>query len=149
MPTGSHCWSHEIPDHRALSSNHRQQEHGCSVRSPARSLIKAELGVREQPKSSVRLGGRQPYVFELEEAEVAEVGDGEVRRLGGDDDLHQLHRLRPHQIHRRAAPATAAARHGVRACPAPVSGLPAAPPSDPTRDSGSGSRGRSGSPAVA
>lgn len=34
-------------------------------------------------------------VFELDEAEVAEVGDGEARRLGGDDDLHQLHRLRP------------------------------------------------------
>ncbi|BAT10148.1 Os10g0184250, partial [Oryza sativa Japonica Group] len=50
------------------------------------------------------------YVFELEEAEVAEVGDGEVRGLRRDDDLHQLHRLRPHQIHRRAAPA-AAARH--------------------------------------
>lgn len=33
------------------------------------------------------------YVFELEEAEVAD----------GDDELHQLHLLRPHQIHGGAA----------------------------------------------
>ena len=55
------------------------------------------------------------YVFELEEAEVAEVGDGKARGLGGDDDLHQLHHLRPHKIHGRAPPA--AVRHRAwRAC---------------------------------
>lgn len=79
--------------------------------------------------------GRRPYVFELEEAEVAEVGDGEVRGLGGYDDLHQLHRLRPHQIHRRAAAAASATtRHGWRArVPRRVSSRRAAPPSDPWR----------------
>lgn len=43
------------------------------------------------------------YVFELEEAEVAEIRDSEVSRLDGDDDLDELHRLRPEQIHRRTA----------------------------------------------
>ena len=78
--------------------------------------------------------GRRPYVFELEEAEVAEIGDCEVRRLSGYDDLHQLHRLRPHQIHRRAAPASATTRHGWRArVPRRVSSRRAGPPSDPWR----------------
>lgn len=40
--------------------------------------------------------GKETYVFELEEAEVAEVGDGKVCGLDGDDDLDELHRLRPH-----------------------------------------------------
>lgn len=43
------------------------------------------------------------YVFELEETKVAEIGDGEVSGLDGDDELNQLHRLRPEQIHRRTA----------------------------------------------
>ena len=47
------------------------------------------------------------------EYQVAEIGDGEVRGLGGDDDLQKLHLLRPHQIHRGQA-APSAARHGVQ-----------------------------------
>lgn len=43
-------------------------------------------------------------VFELDEAEVAEVGDGVVSGLHRDDELHQLHRLRPEQVHRRDPP---------------------------------------------
>lgn len=39
----------------------------------------------------------------MEEAEIAEVGDGPVSRLDGDDELSQLHWLRPEQIHRRPA----------------------------------------------
>lgn len=35
----------------------------------------------------------------MEEAEVAEIRDGEVSALDGDDDLDELHRLRPEQIH--------------------------------------------------
>lgn len=57
-----------------------------------------------------------------------------MRGLSGYDDLHQLHRLRPHQIHRRAAPASATARHGWRArVPRRVSSRRSAPPSDPWR----------------
>ena len=88
----------------------------------------------EQRNRRDEQGGRRPYVFELDEAEVAKVGDGEVRGLEGYDDLHQLHRLRPHQIHRGAAPAPATARHGRRArVPRRVSSRGAAPPSDPWR----------------
>jgi hypothetical protein len=106
----------------------------------------------EQSNQVHDLGGRRPYIFELDEAEVAEVGDGEMRRLCGDDDLHQLHRLRAHQIHGRAAPASAAARHGVRACPQPVTDRRAAPPSDQGRSKegfgiGFARAERSGSPA--
>ncbi|KAH0464982.1 hypothetical protein IEQ34_005085 [Dendrobium chrysotoxum] len=52
--------------------------------------------------------GQEAYIFELNEADISEVGDGEVGRLHGDDDLHKMHRLGPHQIQRRAAPAPAA-----------------------------------------
>ena len=47
------------------------------------------------------------------ESQVAEIGDGEVRGLGGDDDLQKLHLLRAHQI-RRGQAAPSAARHGVQ-----------------------------------
>uniref|UniRef100_J3LM19 Uncharacterized protein n=1 Tax=Oryza brachyantha TaxID=4533 RepID=J3LM19_ORYBR len=89
------------------------------------------------------------YVFQLKEAEFAEVGDGEVRRLRGDDDLHQLHRLRPHQIHRRAAPAPAA-RHGGCSRPAqtkpnqPNQRPPLPPPCDRALLLLSGGRARDG-----
>lgn len=44
---------------------------------------------------------RIAYVFELNKTEIAEIGHGEMSRLDGDDELHELHRLRAHQIHRR------------------------------------------------
>jgi hypothetical protein len=57
-----------------------------------------------------------------------------MRGLSRYDDLHQLHRLRPHQIHLRAAAASATTRHGWRArVPRRVSSRRAAPPSDPWR----------------
>lgn len=39
-------------------------------------------------------------IFELEKAKIAEVGDGVARRFDRDDELRQLHWLRPQQIHR-------------------------------------------------
>lgn len=94
-----------------------EEEHHATNpnKSPTPSIEKHTVQRRKngsKSKASERASGA--YVFELEEAEVAEVGDGEVRGLRRDDDLHQLHRLRPHQIHRRAAPAAPAARHGRR-----------------------------------
>lgn len=44
------------------------------------------------------------YIFELEKTEITEIGDSNAGGFDGDDDLNQLHRLRPHQIHRRATP---------------------------------------------
>lgn len=49
------------------------------------------------------------YVFELEEAKLSEVGNGLMSGLDGDDDLNQLHRFRPEQIHRRTAPSSSSA----------------------------------------
>lgn len=34
-------------------------------------------------------------IFELKESKVAEIGDGAVSRFDGNDELRQLHRLRP------------------------------------------------------
>ena len=34
-------------------------------------------------------------IFELKECKVAEIGDGAVSRFDGNDELRQLHRLRP------------------------------------------------------
>lgn len=42
----------------------------------------------------------QTYVSELEEAEFAEIGNGAVSRLDGDDELDEGHLLGAHQIHR-------------------------------------------------
>lgn len=39
-------------------------------------------------------------IFELKKAELAEVGDGAARRVNRNDQVHQLHWLRPKQIHR-------------------------------------------------
>lgn len=47
--------------------------------------------------------GRGTHVLELEEAELAEVGDGDARALGGDDELHVAHLLGPQVVHRRQA----------------------------------------------
>ena len=47
------------------------------------------------------LRGRVSYVSELDEAELAEVRDGPVRGLDGEDELHEAHLLRSHVIHRR------------------------------------------------
>lgn len=58
----------------------------------------------------------ETYVFELNKADISQVGNSEVGRLHGDDDLHQMHRLRPHQIQRRAAPAAAAAAEATAIC---------------------------------
>jgi hypothetical protein len=71
---------------------------------------KREHGHWVQERVDPEIKRERAYIFELDEAEVAEVGDGEVRGLGGDDDLHQVHGLGAHQIHGRAAPA--GARHG-------------------------------------
>lgn len=54
--------------------------------------------------------GGESYVFELEKTKVAEVGDSEVSGLDGDDELNQLHRLRPEQIHRGTAPCSSHCR---------------------------------------
>lgn len=42
---------------------------------------------------------KKTYITELEEAEFAEVRDGSVRGLGGNDELDKGHLLGAHQIH--------------------------------------------------
>ena len=39
------------------------------------------------------------YIFELKKAEITEVGDGAMRRLDGNDELDELHRLGAEEIH--------------------------------------------------
>lgn len=72
----------------------------------------------EARRQRERKGGGT-HVLELEEAELAEVGDGDARALGGDDELHVAHLLGPQVVHRRQA-----VEH-----PHPAPSLPPEPPS--------------------
>ena len=47
---------------------------------------------RRERKKKVISGAN---IFELKESKVAEIGDGAVSRFDGNDELRQLHRLRP------------------------------------------------------
>lgn len=64
------------------------------------------MKIRQQTERSTdKLGskrqrGADPYVSELDDAELAEVGDDTVRGLDGDDELHEAHLLRSHVVHR-------------------------------------------------
>ena len=55
------------------------------------------VGVRALERGPVGV-----QISKLHQANLAERGDGVVRRLGGHDHLHQLHRLRTEKLHRVA-----------------------------------------------
>ena len=55
------------------------------------------VGVRALERGPVGV-----QISKLHQPNLAERGDGIVRRLGGHDHLHQLHRLRPEKLHRVA-----------------------------------------------
>ena len=74
---------------RVQSQIERKQEDGRD--SSAWKRQKNETGLR----------ARVSYISELDEAELAEVRDGLLRGLDGDDELHEAHLLPSHMIHRR------------------------------------------------
>jgi hypothetical protein len=76
-----------------------------------------ERGPEHEDAAKEREGAT--HILELQEAKLAEVGDGDARALGGDDELHIAHLLRPKVVHRRQP-----VKH-----PHPAPSLPPEPPS--------------------
>lgn len=65
-----------------------QNEKNANAKTQIRKETESDLSQKEKT-----------YITELEEAEFAEVSDGSVRGLGGDDELDKGHLLGAHQIH--------------------------------------------------
>lgn len=97
------------PD-QTLDLRHRTQPKARSTRRrvPRTRAGEAEITIHEaRSDRSARemLEGERrqrgdTHVLELEEAELAEVGDGEARALSGENELHEAHLLRPEVVHR-------------------------------------------------
>lgn len=72
--------------------------HFSFPRQPKRKNANAKTQIRKETESDLSQK-EKTYITELEEAEFAEVRDGSVRGLGGDDELDKGHLLGAHQIH--------------------------------------------------
>ena len=62
------------------------------IKTPLKKVKQSK--VKESKARAMRIE-RDSHIFELNEAEIAKVRDGSMSRFDWNDQLNQLHRLRP------------------------------------------------------
>jgi hypothetical protein len=90
---------------------------GTEITTPDAESCRSGREAQTTGGSEKKGGGT--HILELQEAKLAEVCDGDACALGGDDELHIAHPLRPKVVHRRQP-----VKH-----PHPAPSLPPEPPS--------------------